>query len=447
MKKCSNPEHPYCTQWVLPGELACSSGHPQPAAALAAAELPSTPPPRRPHLHISGFDPRAAGGRQAIKVELRGMPEDAPAAITMELQSALFPNGASRHAFQRNLEGHWRPQFVEFSSRDKEHGQYRVEAELRCSHGTHVRRRWVCTLIILVPRPDASLTDIHQTFLATHKNVSVTADDGSIAKVSAQAGGGRLDIGVNARNASIARLDLDARDGKVAVGFSSIAWDEDLIEIELADEPGGHPHPATAGSIASTRPSAEVPRHIRMFALHECVLGRFEQHDSPADVLLAHFSDGGELDPAGLTRRLSARHAVIRRGSAGFEIEDVSRFGLLVDGAWPGRHQPAPLRLGTRIEFSASVRGIVQLVVTALLPTGVVMHRDDAGAREECFVFVDPERHPGPSPALPATLPRASAMPLLFHHHGGFWRLDPATGAQSPVHAAPANSATRAVFA
>jgi hypothetical protein len=305
----------------------------------------------------------------------------------------------------------------------------------------------VCTLIILVPRPDASLSEIHQTFLATHKNVSVTADDGSIAKVSAQAGGGRLDIGVNARNASIARLDLDARDGKVAVGFSSIAWDEDLIEIELAQETDEHPHPATAGAIVSAQPSLEVPRHIRMFALHECVLGRFDQHDSAADVLLAHFSDGGELDAGGLTRRLSARHAVIRRGSAGFEIEDVSRFGLLVDGSWPGRHQPAPLRLGTRIEFSASVRGIVQLVVTALLPTGLVMHRDDAGAREECFVFLEPERHPGPAPAPPATLPRAAALPLLFHHHGGFWRLDAAGGAPAPVHAVPANSASTAALA
>lgn len=435
MKKCSNPEHPYCTQWVLPGERACSSGHLQPAAALTTGELPDEPP-QRPHIHISGFDPRAAGGRQTIKVELRGMPEDAPAAITMELTSALFPGGASRHSFERNLQGHWRPQFVEFSSRDKEHGQYRVEAELRCSHGTHVRRRWVCTLIILVPRPDASLSEIHQTFLATHKNVSVTADDGSIARVSAQAGGGRLDIGVTARNASIARLDLDARHGKVAVGFSSIAWDEELIEIEVPDvpeEPEKHPHPSTMGEISNDDASAALPRHIRLFAMNEFVLGRFDPQGSAADILLAHFNGAGRRDDGGLTRRLSARHAIIRRSGGGFEIEDVSRYGLLVDGAWPGKNQPAPLRLGTRIEMTASVRGIVLLVVTALLPTGLVLHRDDEGARDECFVLVEPERHPGRESVRPATLPSAASLPLLFHHVGGFWRMDAASGAQQAV--------------
>lgn len=437
MKKCSNPDHPYCTQWVLPGERACSSGHPQPAAALVAEELPPEPP-QRPHLHISAFDPRAAGGRQAIKVELRGMPEDAPAAISMELTSALFPGGASRHAFERNLHGHWRPQFVEFSSRDKEHGQYRVEAELSCSHGTHVQRRWVCTLIILVPRPDASLSEIHQTFLATHKNVSVTADDGSIARVSAQAGGGRLDIGVTASNASIARLDLDARHGKVAVGFSSIAWDEDLIEIDVPETPEKHPHPSIVGVMPSQAASAELPRHIRMFAFEECVLGRDDGDDSKAGIRLAHFNGSGKRDAGGLTRRLSARHAIIRRSGAGFEIEDVSRYGLLVDGAWPGKHQPAPLRLGTRIEMTASVRGIVQLVITALLPTGLVLHREDEGAQAECLVLLEPERHPGPEPAQVAALPRAAKIPLLFHHHGGFWRLDPASGTQQAIVPAPA---------
>lgn len=437
MNKCSNPEHPYCTQWVLPGERACSSGHPQPAAALAAEELPPEAP-QRPHLHISGFDPRAAGGRQTIKVELRGMPEDAPAAITMELRSALLPGGVSRHAFERNLQGHWRPQFIEFSSRDKEHGQYRIEAELRCSHGTQVRRRWVCTLVILVPRSDASLSEIHQTFLATHKNVSVTADDGSIARVSAQAGGGRLDIGVNARNASIARLDLDARHGKMAVGFSSIAWDEDLIEIAVPEEPEKHPHPSTVATISTQAASADLPRHIRLFALDEWVLGRDDPHDGAADIPLAHFNGGGQRDPGGLTRRLSARHAVIRRSGSGFEIEDVSRYGLLVDGAWPGKHQPVPLRLGTRIEMTASVRGIVQLVVSALLPTGLVIYREDKGARDECFVLVEPARHPGREPARTAMLPRAARLPLLFHHNGGFWRLDPASGAQEAVIPDPA---------
>ncbi|MGZ8315661.1 MAG: FHA domain-containing protein [Telluria sp.] len=429
MKKCSNPEHPYCTQWVLPGELACSSGHPQPAPALSPGELPVRAAPR-PHLHISGFDPRAAGGRQAIKVELRDMPSDAPAAITMELRSGLFTGGVSRHAFERTLRGEWRPQFVEFTSRGKEHGQYRIEAELHCSEGGRLARRWVCTLVILVPRPDASLGDIHNTFLATHKNVSVTADDASIARVSAQ-GGGRLDIGVNARNGSIARLELDAQDGRQAVGYTSIAWDEDLIEIELAAQPRHHPHPGTAGCLVNAA-GGPVPRHLRLFALRECVLGRFEAHDPEADVLLEHFGAQG-AEPGGLTRRLSARHAIIRRGSAGFEIEDISRYGLLLDGASPGKHHPVQLRLGMRIELSASIRGIVMLVVSALPPTGVILHRLDAAALDECFYLLEPESQPADPLAAFPSLPRAAQLPLLFHHDGGFWRLDPATGQQAPL--------------
>ncbi|UUZ54778.1 hypothetical protein LP419_01680 [Massilia sp. H-1] len=40
----------------------------------------------------------------------------------------------------------------------------------------------MATLVILVPRPDATLSEIHQTFLSTHKNVRVMADDASIAR-------------------------------------------------------------------------------------------------------------------------------------------------------------------------------------------------------------------------------------------------------------------------
>src|SRR4051812_24571942 len=105
MKKCSNPDHPHCTLWVMPGETACASGHVQGTTPLSSFELVSelrgarpdrddmpsgeiVPAPAgaplaaqtslpHPHLHVSGFDPRAAGGRQAIKVELRGMAPDA----------------------------------------------------------------------------------------------------------------------------------------------------------------------------------------------------------------------------------------------------------------------------------------------------------------------------------------------------------------------------------
>ncbi|WP_182915737.1 FHA domain-containing protein [Massilia cavernae] len=432
MKKCGNPEHPYCTQWVLPGELACSSGHAQPAPAPAPVELPQHAAPRS-HLHISGFDPRAAGGRQAIKVELRGMPSGAQAAVTMELKSALFEGGASRHAYERNLHGGWRPQFVEFNARGKEHGQYRIEAELHCSEAGRVARRWVCTLIVLVPRPDASLGEIHNAFLATHKNVRISADDASIARISAQAGGGSFDIGVDARNGSIARLDLDARSGQVTVGYSSIAWDEDLIEIEVPAEPAHHPHPGIAGCL-SNAPGGTLPRHMRIFALRECVLGRFESLDPEADVLLRHYGQEGP-EEGGLTRRLSARHAVIRHTGAGFEIEDVSRYGLLLDGAPPGKHQPVQLRLGMTIELSASIRGIVMLKVGALPPGGVILLRTDGGAHDECFYIVEPEHHPGLLLTGHPALPAAASLPVVFHHNGGLWRVDAASGQQSAIDA------------
>lgn len=458
MNKCSNPQHPHCTLWVMPGEDACASGHAQTAAlagaatsfdlisALRSGRAPQSvaagafaiPAPvthqaaTHAHLHISGFDPRAAGGRQAIKVELRGMPADCPPLVTMQLQSDLLADGGARHAFARTLRGHWRPLFIEFSSRGKEHGQYRIEVELYSQKDARITHKWVCTLVILVPRPDASLGEIHQTFLSTHKNVRVMADDASIAKVNAHSGGGRLDIDVHARNASIAHLNLDAKPGKLDLGFSTIAWDEDLIDIDVPAHAEPHPHQSAMACLVNAAPETGAQRQVRLFAMHECVLGRFELFDPEADVLLTHFGDDGQ-DREGLTRRLSGRHAIIRRGAAGFEIEDVSRYGLLLDGVWPGKHKPVQLRLGMRIELSASIKGIVMLSVTALLPHGVVMHRVDQGAQAECFYFLEPGRHPGfPVPLFPA-VPLARAMPLVLHQHGGFWHLDPVTGKETAL--------------
>jgi hypothetical protein len=456
MKKCSNPDHPHCTLWLMPGDATCASGHAQlaapptsfdlisalrrarPASGEPAAPFATTVRPQaalmlqRPQLHVSGFDPRAAGGRQAIKVELRGMPANAAPLVTMQLQSALVAQGGSRHSFARTMRGDWRPVYIEFSSRGKEHGQYQIDVELSSQADGRIASRWACTMIILVPRADATLTEIHQTFLSTHKNVRVMADDASIAKVNAHTGGGRLDIDVTARNASIAHLNLDAGAGKVDLGFSTIAWDEDLIEIDVPAQAEPHPYPGSSASLVNAAPEAGAQRQVRLFALGECVLGRWEQYDPEADVLLAHFGDDGQ-DRSGLTRRLSGRHAIIRRGRGGFDIEDVSRYGVLLDGVWPGKNKPVPLRLGMRIELTASIKGVVVLSVSALLPHGVILHRIDQGEFAECFYFLEPGRHPGfPLPAYPRA-PRAAAMPLLFHQHGGFWHLDPVTGAETAL--------------
>ena len=254
MSRCRNPDHPHCTVWVMPGETACAHGHAQPDAVAAPPALPpsfdvigalragrtaapvaavAAPVLQRPQLHISGFDPRAAGGRQAIKLELRGMPMDCAAEVRMLVRSSLRLRDGDRFVFHRTSRGDWRPVFLEFSSHGLEHGQYRIEIELHSRHPEHpgASRTWTCSPVILVPRPDAGLGEIHQTFLATHKNVRVVADDAGIARVRAP-GGGRIDIDVTARDGSIANVDL--RDpcessGKVDLAMSTIAWDEDLI--------------------------------------------------------------------------------------------------------------------------------------------------------------------------------------------------------------------------
>jgi len=471
MQRCSNPDHPHCTLQVAPDAAACAHGHAQPthttttaaeplgqsfgllqaARARRAGDASPTQAALRPHLHVSGFDPRAAGGRQAIRLALRGMPDDAPAEITLLLESALLPGGRLRQRFTRALGGAWRPLVIEFSSRGREHGQYRIDVELRTdtADGAVRPRTWVATLLLLVPRADATLGEIHQTFLATHKNVRISADDASIARVHGLAGGGSLDLDIQAKNAGIAQIQLhpDGGAGRADLALPTIAWDEDLIEIGTpAAHPGtqaaradGHPCPASGACLVYAEPDAGFPRHVRLFALDECVLGRYETTAPEADLLLMHHdADGAQR--AGLTRRLSARHAVIRPAHGGFEIEDVSRYGLLLDGVWPGKHAPVPLRLGMRIEFTASIQGVMACVVTALLPHAVVLHRVDAGGAAECFVLCAPAQRPGAAVVQAAragmhglALPRAAALPLVFHRDGGFWHLDPVSGVETAL--------------
>jgi len=453
MKRCASPDHPHCTTWVLDGETRCAHGHPQPAAEEGAppAAVAAVAAAERPHLHVSGFDPRAAGGRHAVKLALRGMPPEAPPRLALRLRSDLLAEGGAataQLAFQRGLHGEWRPVFIEFSSRGREHGQYRIDAELTAERtaGGAPARRWVATVVLLVPRPDATLGEIHQTFLSTHKNVRIHADDASIARLHGLDGGGPMDIDVEARNGAIAELQFDGAGnygvrggGKIDLALPTLAWDEDLIEIDLPAA-SVHPCPTARACLVHAEPDAAFPRHLRLFALDECVLGRFEDGGAApeADLLLQHHGEHGP-DAGGLTRRLSARHAVIRAGRNGFEIEDLSRYGLLLDGVWPGKHKPVALRLGMRIELTASIRGVAALVVTALHPHALMLHRVDAGGAAEGFMLLAPDRVPAPAtagdppPALQLALPRAAALPLLFHRDGGIWHLDRAGGTPTPL--------------
>lgn len=410
----------------------------QPQSITAQAAQAQHPAPR-PHLRVSGFDPRAAGGRQTIKLALRGMAADAPARLDVLLASELLAGGAAHLAFTRGVHGDWLPLYVEFSSRGREHGQYRIDVELR--GGAAAARAWVATLVLLVPRPDASLGEIHRTFLSTHKNVRISADDASIARLHGLDAGGSMDIEIAARNAGIAELDLAALaghergGGKIDLALPTLAWDEDLIEIDVPAAPPAarpaparlaapHPCPASSACLAAAHARAGLPRRLRLFALDECVLGRWDGDTAGAGPALLHYGAHGP-DADGLTRRLSARHALVRPRRDGFEIEDVSRYGLLLDGVWPGKRQALPLRAGMRIEFTASIRGVALLEVAALSAHGVLLRRADGGADDESFLLLAPERHPGAAPA--------AGMPPLFHRDGGFWHLDPGSGRETAL--------------
>lgn len=488
MKKCASPDHPFCTQWVTPGDTVCAAQHLQPLAipaaatdntaltaawatltataatattplttttpSLPAAGLPAStvttttplaapaPPadharsstapgtsgpsarePARPrldtalpHLHFSGFDPRAAGGRQTLKVELLGMVAEMGTQLELSLRCELLPEGRAEHIFVRTTRGHWRPVLLEFSSKNREHGQYRMDIEVKYLFGGKISRKWVCTPVLLVPRIDASLADIHQIFLARHKNVKVMVDDASIAKISGYQNADNLDI--SSKNASIAHLDFNPPKGKIDVGFTSIAWDEDLLEIDVSQPQGDHPQPCNLACLSN---AALNPQQIHLFALEQTILGRYELLDPLADILLAHYR-GALPDENGLTRRISARHALIRHVDNHFEIEDISRYGLLIDGKWPGKEKPCTLKPGMKIELTASFKHIVTLQVLALAPQALVLQRLEPEAHGEMFFVLAPEQ------AMPHTLPHwPASLPRLYHLHGGFWHFDPET--------------------
>lgn len=464
MKRCQNPDHPHCTQWVQLGANVCGAQHPQPAAdtastsatsdqrasALAMSKLAMKPnlvtgnPLSTPasnaysspayknqavhaHLHVSGFDPRAAGGRQSIKLELHGIIAPTGSVISMQANSELLPKQQANKQhysaqFERAANGQWLPVLLPFSSRGKEHGQYSIQIELRLDND-RLRRTWLCTLVILVPKSNASLAEIHQIFLATHKNVRVHAEDGAIAHVQGmQVGGSALQLEVHANNGALAQVELGKEQAnKPAVGVASIAWDEDLIEIEhkeiaLPSKPSSAPQSAC---ILTKSPG--LIQHLRLFAMQDCVLGRWQTNAPEADLLLAHY-EGDMLQTEGITRRISARHAHIRFSGHGVEIEDVSRFGLLLNDEWPGKHKPRLLKLGMHINLTHSFRDIVQLEVSALLPHLVLLQRLDAGRLQECFYLLKPNTAPFAHAQMPP------GLPLLFHADGAFWHSDQASG-------------------
>jgi hypothetical protein len=266
-------------------------------------------PARRAHLHVSGFDPRAAGGRQAIRLELRGMPADVPA-LTLLLQSDLLPAGGARQTLSRSLDGAWRPLVVEFSSRGREHGQYRIDVELhaRTAGQRGAARSWVATLLLLVPRADASLA---RSTRPSCRPTRTCASAPTTARSRACAGSkrpGRWTSTSRRATPGSRGWTSTPRQGRRAArsrsACSTMAWDEDLIEI---DQPAARAHPAPASSacLVHAEPEAGGQRHMRLFALEECLLGRFDACADAADLLLQHYGEAGPVHD-GLTRRCRA---------------------------------------------------------------------------------------------------------------------------------------------
>ena len=396
--------------------------HPVP---LVSSEPPKITPRIEtaiPYLHFSGFDPRAAGGRQTLKIELLGMAAELGTQLELSVHSELLANGHAEHVFVRTTRGHWRPILLEFSSRNREHGQYRMDMELKYLFGGKISRQWVCTPVLLVPRKDASLDDIHRIFLGRHKNVKVMVDDASIAKISGYQSADQFDI--TTKNASIAQLDFSAPKGKIDVGFTSIAWDEDLLEIDLQQQTLFHPEPSTSATLTNL---LGQPQRFHLYALDQIVLGRYDSQTPMAHILLQHKTTpgdhpGSDVTPdanPNLTRRISARHAVIRLIEQHFEIEDISRFGLLINGKWPGKGKSVPLKLDMRLGFTASFKDILNLQVVAICRHALVLQTQDLS---ECFYCLVPEM------GICATPPHwPHNLPLLYHQYGGFWHWDQAS--------------------
>ncbi|MBC3832592.1 FHA domain-containing protein [Undibacterium amnicola] len=430
----------------------------------------------QPYLRFSGYDPRAAGGRQTLKLELPEDFEPGLQQISLTCRSELIAQSGSVHQLLRSPAGIWPPILLSFSTKTREHGQYPLEIHLTYHDAAGEPHLWVCTSTILLPRANASLSEIHQVFLAAQKQYRVHAEDGAIAKLSGfqPAGIGmhaNLDVDIYAKDAAIAQLDFNALDsaggdqGKYAIGLSSIAWREVLIELAVPASSLNLPvtparqdlmkpdstNSATksitnlvtnsttnsvrnsttyrASLVAKNRANA-VPFHL--LALDEWCLGRQDGSRQNADIQLQHLTESGQKQV--LTKRISSRHAIIRRQDARVEITDVSRYGLLVDGVILEKYHPMPLFVGMRLELSASFKGLVELRVAAIFPHAVILQRIVGGNVVALFYLLNPEQRPevGTSDSMPTLMP--TLMPnkmatnenlLFFHQHGQFWYHDP----------------------
>lgn len=403
------------------------------------------------YLHFSGYDPRAVGGRQTLKLELRAALDPSIREISFEFCSELLTTRTLRQTLQRTPSGVWQAVLLSFSSKAKEHGQYPLDVQLTYLDAMGCQHLWVCTTTILIPRANASLSEIHQVFLASQKNVRVHAEDGAIAKLGGLAASQdqqhrQLNIDIYAKDAAIAQWDAMTPHQDVSapleMGLSSIAWDENLIEVALPTYQIAHaanptsrlrpPHTqlnahskvaASACHRAYLQPrfatgasdAAQVCLPIRLLALPEWTLGRANAANL-ADIPLAH---------PHAERRISARHAKIRRTLRGVEIIDTSRYGLVLNNVVLEKHQPMPLLPGMVMEVSANFRGLVQLKLLSLMPHALILARCEQQKILELYYLLTPELRP--EAGLTAPQFGDLQIPLLFHWDRQFHQHDVVT--------------------
>ncbi|MBC3882010.1 FHA domain-containing protein [Undibacterium sp. LX40W] len=377
-----------------PSLLASTSYDQHPAAAAAVSRL-----------RLSAYDPRAVGGRQTVRLSL---PSDFAVGLDnleLRVRCDLLPMKTSQYRFVRSLSGEWQSVLLSFSSRNKEHGQYPLEMELRFHHEQACVKRWLCSTVLLLPRSDASLSEIHQVFLASQKNVRVIAEDGAIARLQqGQLDSGRhrqLNVEVIARDASLAQVampsDADQGHSETAPGY--LAWDEVLVEVaaeamtqeQALQREYQQKSVATSANITAPAISTEerwcafyhpVRHHwLRILEGETWRIGRAVEKETQAltrnaDIQIAH-------------PRISAMHATLQRQEGGVELIDSSRYGVLLNGERLAPLRPVRLQIGDRIDLCASFAGtLVWQVITLNQNMLVLQHSSEHGAFETlCLIF------------------------------------------------------------
>lgn len=365
-------------------------------------------------LRLSAYDPRAVGGRQTIRLSLSSDFALGLDNVELRVRCDLLPLKTSQYRFVRALSGEWQSILLSFSSRNKEHGQYPLEMELRFHQEQTCIKRWLCSTVLLLPRSDATLSEIHQVFLASQKNVRVIAEDGAIARLQqGQLDSGRhrqLNVEVIARDASLAQVALpsEANQGYSEIAPGYLAWDEVLVEVaaqamtqeQALQREYQQKSLATSANTAAPALMAEerwcafyhpVRHHwLRILEGETWRIGRaVEQETSaltrPADIQIAH-------------PRISAMHATLQRQEDGVELIDSSRYGVLLNGERLAPLRPVRLQIGDCIDLCASFAGTLVWEVIALNSKMLVLQQSsEHGAFETlCLVFHAEQDKPFP---------------------------------------------------